>query len=377
MMVMIGSRIRLAREIAGMTQAELALRIDTTQSGVASMEGNLYRPSDELIRMIADVSGFRPSFFARSTEEFPSGALLYRSRATVPKIVRQRAHGLTTLAYEMATVLGDRLKKVPVNLPRLTEDPIRAAQITRAAFGLAPAVPITDLLSRCETNGVLVLWIPFEVESLDGFSTWVGVNSPRPVMAILGGKVGYRTNFTIAEELGHLVLHSPLRTTIADAEIEAKAFAQEFLMPSEAMHEEIQMPVTLSSLAPLKNRWKASLQALIRRAKDLGYITANQYRYLNQQIRVNGWAKAEPGDESIPQQKPRLLRKMAELLYGIPINFRKLSEDTGISEDLLAEILCMETPKKAGKLLQFKVSSVQDNGSCESESDRSLETVSQ
>ena len=41
---MIGNRIKLAREIAGFTQTELADKIGTTQSGVASMEANLYGP---------------------------------------------------------------------------------------------------------------------------------------------------------------------------------------------------------------------------------------------------------------------------------------------------------------------------------------------
>lgn len=354
-MAMIGSRIRLAREIAGLTQAELASRVGTTQSGIASMEANLYGPSEELIETIATACGFGSTFLSFSArDEFPSGALLYRSRAAVPKAVRQRAHGLTTLAFELATAMGDQLKRLPVNLPRLAEDPIRAAQITRAALGVAPAAPIVDLLNRCEVNGVLVLWVPYQVDTLDGFSTWVGVSAPRPVMAILGGKTGYRTNFTIAEELGHLVLHSPLRTSVSEAEAEAKVFAQEFLLPSEAMHEEIARPVTLSSLAPLKNRWRVSLQALIRRAKDLGYVTANQYRYLNQQIRMNGWARAEPGDDGIPQQKPRLLRKMAALLYGEPIDFKEISVETGVSEDLLSDILCVDRPRKEGKLLRFR-----------------------
>ena len=77
-------------------------------------------------------------------------------------------------------------------------------------------------------------------------------------------------------------------------------------------------PITLSNLAPLKPRWNVSLQMLIRRASDLKLITQNQYRYLNQQVRSNGWTQLEPGDERIKQPKPRLMRKMAELQYGSP-----------------------------------------------------------
>lgn len=147
---------------------------------------------------------------------------------------------------------------------------------------------------------------------------------------------GYRINFTLGEEIGHLVLHSPLTVSVAEADNQARAFAQELLLPREAMIEEMRSPITLSNLAPLKPRWNVSLQMLIRRASDLQLITPNQYRCLNQQIRSGGWTQIEPGDERIPQPKPRLMRKMAELQYGAPIDLGKLSTETGIPMRLIA-----------------------------------------
>src|ERR1700733_15239757 len=117
---MIGSRIKLAREIAGLTQTELAERIGTTQSGIASMEANLYRPSPEYLKILAKETGFGLALFEPThVDEFPSGALRYRARAALTKAERQHAHGLTSVAFELAVFLGKKLKQVPVNLPRL------------------------------------------------------------------------------------------------------------------------------------------------------------------------------------------------------------------------------------------------------------------
>ena len=352
---MIGSRIKLAREIAGLTQTELAERVGTTQSGIASMEANLYRPSPEYLRLLAKETGFGLPFFEPShIDEFPSGALLYRTKAAVTKGERQHAHGLTSIAYELAVCLGQKLKQVPVNLPRLKESPEKAAQITRTSLGIAPHVPVADLMQRAERNGVLILLVPREISGLDGYATWVGSPFPRPVIALLGGKVGYRINFTLGEEIGHLVLHSPLTVSVAEADNQARAFAQELLLPREAMLEEMRRPITLTNLALLKPRWNVSLQLLIRRASDLGLTTQNQYRYLNQQVRSNGWHQLEPGDEQIPQPKPRLMRKMAELQYGNPIDLEKISAETGVPTQVVAELLGVEMPKRAGRVLQFR-----------------------
>ncbi len=352
---MIGSRIKLAREIAGLTQTELAERIGTTQSGIASMEASLYRPSPEYLKILAKETGFGLPFFQPShVDEFPSGALLYRAKTAVTKAERQHAHGLTSIAYELAVCLAQKLKQVPINLPRLKESPEKAAQITRTSLGIAPHVPVVDLMQRAERNGVLILLVPREISGLDGYATWVGSPFPRPVIALLGGKVGYRINFTLGEEIGHLVLHSPLTVSVAEADNQARAFAQELLLPREAMLEEMRLPITLTNLALLKPRWNVSLQFLIRRANDLGLTTQNQYRYLNQQVRSNGWYELEPGDEQIPQPKPRLMRKMAELQYGNPIDLGKISAETGVPTQVVAELLGIEVPKRIGRVLQFR-----------------------
>jgi Zn-dependent peptidase ImmA (M78 family)/DNA-binding XRE family transcriptional regulator len=353
---MIGARIKLAREVCRITQEELAAEIGTTQSGIASIESGLYRPSEGYLKKIATATEFDVSFFEKGDlPELPFGTLLYRAQMSVKKSMKTEAHALAQVAFELALFLAGRLKRIPINIPKLDEDPVKCAQLTRDALGLAPNNPIRDFVTLLEKNGVFVLSLPVEMHGLDGFSAWAGTDPPRPVIALLRGKTPFRERFTGGEELAHLVMHSPLRTSIAEADREARIFAQEFLLPAEAMIAAMEPPITLTSLSALKPRWGVSNAFLAKRAESLSLITTNQYRYLAQQMRSTWGAISEPGDENVKPERPRLLRKMAEMLYGTPINIMRLYRESGIPAQLLGEILAAdETSGKKAKLLAFK-----------------------
>ena len=198
----------------------------------------------------------------------------------------------------------------------------------------------------------MVFSIPLEIEGFDGFSNWAGRHPSTPVISLLRGKTSYREVFTCSEELGHLVQHHPLKTTPKNADIEARQFAQEFLLPAEAMLSEMRPPITLSSLSALKGRWGVSVASLAMRSATLGLISRNQHRYLIQQMRSSWGNVREPGDDAIAPERPRVIRKMAQMLYGEPIDVRKLSRDSGLPSDMLRQLLNIDAP--SGKLLEFR-----------------------
>src|ERR1700728_3419306 len=99
---MIGSRLKLVREILGKTQGELGEMIGTTQSGVASMESGIYRPSSEYLQTIARCTGFTLGFFDKGeTPDFPFGSILYRAQASVKQSPRTKAHAIAHLTFEL------------------------------------------------------------------------------------------------------------------------------------------------------------------------------------------------------------------------------------------------------------------------------------
>lgn len=338
-----GDRLKRAREIKGWTQAELAEAVKrVSQAAIARIEQNLLEPSEQLLQQIALATGFPLSFFHQETTvDFPAGSLLFRQHRTLPS--RERAQVLQTAwaAYVLYDHLAQRLKVMPLRLPRIENESVHtAALMTRNALGIEPGVPIRDLIRKLEKAGVVVIAIPLEIHGHDAFSLWA--DNRRAVMVISWGKPGDRQRRTVSHEAGHLVLHHVPGGNQDDLELEADAFASELLLPEEAMRDVITKPVTLTSLAELKLRWGASIGSLIERAYELNIITIDQRKYLWRQMNIKKWKLREPENLDIEPEKPRALKRMAELRYGDKdgeINLQNLSRDTSLPVWLIAQVL--------------------------------------
>jgi Zn-dependent peptidase ImmA (M78 family)/DNA-binding XRE family transcriptional regulator len=339
-----GDRLRQARELCDLTQAELAERAEIAQSAITQIESGQYAPSDAVARSIALHVGFDLSFLNREDgpADFPIGSILYRSKAKVIPKDKSRAHRTAQLLFEITLGLMSKLRPIAVTLPRLSEEvPLVAAKMARSHLGLSPDTPIPNVIAVFERAGVPVFRLPFTIDGLDGFSVWSGKRQQTPAIFLVGGGSGYRDRFTVSEEGGHLILHQPLRCSVEDAEREVKAFVGEFVLPEDAMRAEMKPPVTLSSLATLRPRWGSSIQFLAKRSSVIGITSPNQYRYLAQQISAKGWRteKREPGDDAVQSETPRLFRKMVESLYGSPIDLKRFRNDLGIPMPLLKSLL--------------------------------------
>jgi Zn-dependent peptidase ImmA (M78 family) len=94
-------------------------------------------------------------------------------------------------------------------------------------------------------------------------------------------------------------------------EEEANEFAAALLMPSDDIRPAFSgRRITLSLLASLKPEWRVAMQALLMRAKSLGFLDGNQNRYLWQQISSRGWRLREPPELDFEHEKPTVLRSI-------------------------------------------------------------------
>ena len=233
---------------------------------------------------------------------------------------------------------------------------------------MSPDAPATRLAWRLEKNGVVVLPIHLEIDEHDAFSVWADTEPRTPVIVTTAGRSGDRQRWSIAHELGHLVLHQAFALTPSAIEDEADIFAGEFLLPEEVIRKDLSAPLTLTMLADLKGRWGVSMQALVMRAFNLGIITDGQRRYLFRQFVAKGWMQNEP--VSIPPEKPRLLRKLAESAYGQSVDARNVATRIDAPWNLISPALAacatstdirttqpsIETPteRTTGRLLSFR-----------------------
>lgn len=339
-----GERVKQARELRGFTQKELAKRLGCGQSMIAKVEGGL-APSTPLAEGLSQQLGFPLSWFEQAPcSHFPLGTLQFRAKANITARQRDQAYQYARTIYEIVDRLSARVRLVPVRLPEIRcSDPEEAAAIVRSELGLSPDTPIKNLFNVLEKAGVVVIMIPFPLEGRDGFSGWAGLEHRRPVINIVAGRPGDRIRFTTAHELGELLLtHVPPGSAREEA---ADHFAGAFLLPADAIKGELRQQMSLTTLARLKPKWGVSMQAMLRRARQLDVVTDRQYRYLYSKIGALHWRIGEPETASVAPEKPRALRRIVELLYGEDIAYGPFSADTHLPGLFLRELMRVNTAR--------------------------------
>lgn len=313
-----GARIRQAREFCGLTQAQLADKVHRDQSLIAYIENESKEPSDDVLDAIAEHTKFPVSFFARPPDvELPAGSLIFRAHASLTRKEVIEAHRLAEIVFCIGIHLTNKVDAPTPSIQGRTESVQEAARKTRMSLGLAENAPVSLLIRTLEKAGVWILPLP-SLAGREAFSGWAPFNGcDIPVISISTGRPGDRLRFSVAHELGHLVMHKTLpMKSVSEIEDEADTFAAEFLMPRDGIYKDLLPPVTLTKVARLKPKWGVSMQALIVRAKSLELISQRQYRYLFQQLSARGWKDAEPSNLDVAVEKPRLIAKMAESAYG-------------------------------------------------------------
>src|SRR5262249_32787247 len=147
-------------------------------------------------------------FFMRpSGSLLPLGSLRFRARAALTARQRRQAWAYAEILYELMASLAAQTEYPAPRLPRLAGDPVAAAAAVRQALGLAPIQPIGPLPRPLGRHGVWALPIPGPLPRRDACSAWAGGDGATPVIIVAATPAGDRCRFSVAHELGHLVLH--------------------------------------------------------------------------------------------------------------------------------------------------------------------------
>jgi Zn-dependent peptidase ImmA (M78 family) len=331
-----GERLRQVREMHRITQQALIDMVPTlTQSRLSRIESDLAEPDPETIALFSAVLGVTTEFFSRPpVPGLAAQSPQLRARSRLTQREKTSALQWARLINEAYEQLKRTAKPLSVRLePAADSSPTEAARSLRIRLGFGANEPLPYLLLAVERLGVTILGIPHSTDALDAFCAWQG---PTPVIGVLGDVPGDRLRFSVAHELGHLILHRD-KNPSRQFEIEADAFAAELLTPLCALRHAMPSKVTLSSLAMLKTQWGVSIKALIRRARELQVIDQEKAISLYKQISARGWNKTEPG--YVPGEKPRAFRKLIEISYGSGFSVERLAADVGWSQELALRIL--------------------------------------
>lgn len=298
--------LQIAREARQMTQAELAeaMTKSARQGGTTVSQGYVSRA--EAGRL--EVTGERLGWYAAALG-YPAamlcldphaqgvgvGLVHHRKRAALSSTALRRIHAdlaLTRLQVSgLARAAGGR---EGFDVPRIQLDakttPADAAAAVRRRWGFTPG-PVADLVAALEAAGVWVVRRDLGSSLLDAVSHWDGVQPP--LVLVNSRAPADRSRFSLAHEIGHLVLHASPGPG-PEQERQADAFASAFLMPAADIRTDLAGGVDLARLIALKCRWRVSMAALLRRARDLNAITEWSYRSTTIEMSTLGYRTVEP-----------------------------------------------------------------------------------
>lgn len=304
--------LETARLLRQKTQKEVAEATGVPQSILSKAEHGLIELAEENFLRLCDYYDFPKGFFFREVDYSQLGYLYYRKKLTLSKkvvdsfiskvkifrwIIDDLAQSVEIPEYVLSSYVVDDQQTV--------QD---IAQKVRYELGVFHG-PVPCLSTLLENNGIIIVNFDFGTEKIDGLTVVTPGN--RKLMFINSRMPNDRIRFSMAHELGHLVMHfehTPLSEE--EAERQADEFASEFLMPEMEIRPMLR-GLNTESLSILKRRWRVSMHALVRRAFDLDIIDYQKYRSFQISFSKKGYTKEEP--IQLPIDSPSMLREILKL----------------------------------------------------------------
>jgi len=328
--------IALARDSRGLTQTEFARKIGVPQGTVSKIESGVAHISQEIIEKVSEGLQYPISFFSQTDVVFPFGSstFYHRRLQSVPSTTLKKIEAKVNIyRFHVTRLIRSTDLDKRCRFRRMDVDEYggrigELAQLTRSAWRL-PSGPIENMTGAIENAGGIVIRFDFGTAKMFGISEWV---APAPPLFFINDNSEIsadRDRFTLAHELGHVILHNFPNPKMEE---EANRFAAEFLTPARDIRPHLVAPIRLHTVARLKPYWKVSMAELLQRSLDLGVITQNQFVYLRIQLQQKGYRFREPAELDIARERPTLLREIIqEHVRVLGFGYSELAEMVSMS----------------------------------------------
>lgn len=316
----------------GVTQIQMAEALGITQGAFSRLiSGDLYIKPETYLEQIASFLNYPIKFFYEDINVLPRYTVYYRRKLSMGQGELNRIHYNLYIHKHALKKLLENVE-VDTNVPYVNPEsgtPERISQFVRQRWKV-PRGPIKNMVNLVERAGIYVLWIDSLSDQLDGLV--LPDEDGLPVIVLNKNMPPDKQRFTLAHELGHLLMHTGefFPNQDMDYEREAHRFAASFLMPKEDIFPDLAINTSFQAIAALKGYWKVSIAALVRRTYDLGIINKARYTSLNVQLSRDGYKKNEP-DYGMQRERPTLFKQ----LMDVHLN------ELGYSEEQLADKMCL------------------------------------
>lgn len=335
---MIGQRLYRARKAAGLSLRDLGAQVGLTHAAIKKYEDEQATPPSPTLLKLARTLKVRTEYFFRP-ETVALDHIEYRKRSSLPK------KRLQAIEHEVIDQIERRIelenlfplppvapfapaKKLPASITDLTQIE-EAAEAVRKAWDLGYD-PIPDLIDVLETHGIRVFMIDAHADpKFDGLAASV---NQMPIIVVGSNWPGDRQRFTLAHELGHLMLTDRLGEDLNE-EMACNRFAGAFLVPRQSVVQALgahRSYIEPKELALLKEEFGLSMMGLLYRTSDLGIVTPAWRHEQMKLFQIKGWRITEPGNP-YPAESAHIFEQMV---------FHALAENY-IGESKAAELMKM------------------------------------
>ena len=339
---LIGAHIRRGRQMRGMSQRALALKVGVSATAISKYENGRMMPTSRVLGAFCAALDVRVEALVRPPVVTRITPVIYRLREKVGRKELSRIHAQARDWVERYLIIEDILSESPdsfswhneLGYPTYCPDDVEAAAAAlRKEWGLGDG-PIANVTAVLELNGIKVDTVATE-SGFEGCSFYADTErgASCPVIVIAERACGDRQRFALAHELAHLWLDVG---DDLDMEETASHFAAAFLVPRATAVRELGAKrshgASLDELHTLKHLYGMSMQAWVHRARELGIIGGRAYQDMKAAVTPDGNHVVEPGrpyPPEAPMRFERLVRRAhsegiigdgrASELLGVPL----------------------------------------------------------
>jgi Zn-dependent peptidase ImmA (M78 family)/transcriptional regulator with XRE-family HTH domain len=351
-----GAMLRLARQYRGLSQTDLADRINVDSAIISRAENGISEPSLAVIARCAETLSVRPNLFDRAFQ--PAGIpvsfhAMWRKKQSVAqreieRVLADANFRAWHLRMLMPSIVFEPELPIPSYEPgEYDRSAADIARLVRRAWNI-PSGPLPNLTSLVESAGVFVFHADLEKIDVDGLT--LRLAGLPPIIVLNKHMPADRMRFTLAHELGHIVMHV---YPSEDMETEANQFAREFLAPSNDLRPYFAgQRVDLRTLARLKMEWRISMNSLLYAANDLGFLTARQKTSMWAMFNKLGYKKREPAELDFEHEPTRSDKDLLNAhVQSLGYSWDELAEMLGFPVDDVLEMYGLPKPRHGLRLV--------------------------
>lgn len=335
----VGKNLKRIRLLKNLSLKDAGLLLNMSAPAVSKYEKGEIHPNSQKLIEFANAYGVKVLDLLKSYDIPEMKFNAFRKRQ------RLQGENLELLKEMIQNKVADYLEVIELNEIKTSNNKIKkytcnnendaelAAEEFRKNYKLSINQPIPDLINMLENIGILIIEIDNTNERFSDFDGLSEVVKDIPLIVLLNNIDGERQRFTIAHELGHLVLN--IKDENLNEEKMCNKFASSLLMPKEAVINEFGISrnnISFYELRAFKREYKVSMAATVYRLKELNIISEYLFKKINISFSSKGYKKHEP-DSIDPEESYQFKRLVHKLEVDNIISLNRACELLGITVD--------------------------------------------